>query len=1028
MATAIREARKDGDLHGAIEGMLRRKKTEPQVKRILTRMFAALRCDAEPEYRTPAGPADFYLPARRIAIEVKPVGKADPAATYGGAGAAETQLEQLTRYVRSEEIRERRSGGVSARNVPWVGLLTDGRQWWRYEYPEDGGRPALMDTAAPIRFHPGQAAELVGWLESAIGRSAGKPWVPPYPYDIFAPFEHRLHEIHERHWASRGSVGRGVETKSGIWYDMLRASGMAPRSAPHRHRLFVQHTVLVSVARAVVGTIAGGAAEQDPDYALRDGFVAWPQGTNDGRNWQREIFETASRYDWRSRAGDVLRTLYEDVIPAEDRKAYGEYYTPDWLAGMLTERILDDRWANASASRALAPGDELSGCGVLDPACGSGTFLYHAALKILRAQPLRSRELTDTQKADVAAALVHGIDVHPVAVEIARATLLRALPAAPSGGTAALRVYQGDSLVVRRGRNPLLEEGDGNFSVFAKSGQFVLPGRFVREANFSRNIRRLVESASQGADLPLDLANRNTREDSGLIEEAHRSLRNICGREGNSVWAWLVINLVAPTLLAERKVDRIVANPPWVPMNDVQVEDRKSEFQSLARELGVWTGGKGAARADIAAVFIARCSDLYLGKSGRAAWLANRASITSESWKGFREECRARMHEVLDLSEMKEPPFAGAASCAWIEDKSRAASGIAWRIAGTSDGSRISRGAHWGDIRGKIAWIDPPRPIARGPSGYLDRGKPAFRAGCNLFPQNLVCVGNIQRRGDGAVSFVTRGARHKPWKDAGILHGVVPDEQIVEGILPGDLLPFALREPATACVLPIRKGELSEEALRSESYWRKASALYDDNRGARAPKTLVGHLNYQGNLARQFPLSKGERSVVLYNGSGKLLRAARGDGSALVEHKCYWRRCADPAEAAYIAACLNADALQPAFGQARKNDRDFEAHFWKDVPIPLFDRKDPAHRRLAELCGQAEDAAKRVRDAAGRWRTETQVTISRAIRERLRAEGIAGEIDARVRELAPALFPAPRATEADTTRSPSRAARTRTAS
>lgn len=1007
MATDIREAGRSNDLYGAIEGMLRRKKTEPQVKQILTRIFAALRCDAEPEYRTPAGPADFYLPARRIAVEVKPAGKADPAATYGGAGAAETQLEQLTRYVRSEEERESRSGDVSTRNVPWVGLLTDGRQWWRYEYPGDGARPALMDAAGPIRFYPGQAVELVGWLESAIGRSAGKPWVPPHPYDIFAPFEQRLREIHERHWASRGSVRRGVETKSGIWYDMLRASGMAPRSAPHKHRLFVQHTVLVSVARAVVGTIAGGAVEQDPDYALRDGFVAWPQGTNDGRNWQREIFETASRYDWRSRAGDVLRTLYEDVIPAEDRKAYGEYYTPDWLAEMLTDKILDDRWASDSASRALAPGDELSGCGVLDPACGSGTFLYHAARKILRAQPLQSRELTDTQKADVAAALVHGIDVHPVAVEIARATLLRALPAAPSGGTAALRVYQGDSLVVRRGRNPLLEEGEGKFAVFAKSGQFVLPGAFVRQENFSQNIRRLVESASQRSDLPRDLANRRTPEESLLIEEAHRSLRDICRREGNSVWAWLVINIVAPTLLAERKVDRIVANPPWVVMNDVQVEDRKSEFQSLARDLGVWAGGKGAARADIAAVFIARCSDLYLGEGGRAAWLANRASITSDSWKGFRDKCGSRMCEVLDFSEIREPPFTGAELCAWIEDKSRAASGFARRIARTSDNSRIPRGAHWSDVSGKIEWADPPPRISRGPSGYLDRqGKPLFRAGCNLFPQNLVCVEKFWRRGDGVVSFVTRGARHKPRKNAGVLEGVVPDEQIMEGILPDDLLPFALREPVTACVLPIRNGDLSEEALLSEGYWRKASALYDDNRGARAPKTLVGHLNYQGNMVRQLPLSRGDRSAVIYNGSGKVLRAARSDGSYLVEHKCWYRRCADPAEAAYIVACLNADALRTAFSQARRNDRDFDAHFWKDVPIPLFDRGDPAHRRLAELCGKAEGAAKRVRDAAGASASGSQVKVSRAIRERLRAEGIAGEIDACVRAVAPALFSA----------------------
>ena len=38
--------------------------------------------------------------------------------------------------------------------------------------------------------------------------------------------------------------------------------------------------------------------------------------------------------------------------------------------------------------------------------------------------------------------------------------------------------------------------------------------------------------------------------------------------EGNSVWTWYAVNLAGPHQFAERKIDRIVANPPWVKLSD----------------------------------------------------------------------------------------------------------------------------------------------------------------------------------------------------------------------------------------------------------------------------------------------------------------------------------------------------------------------------------------------------------------------------------------------------------------------------
>jgi len=90
-------------------------------------------------------------------------------------------------------------------------------------------------------------------------------------------------------------------------------------------------------------------------------------------------------------ARDLLKKLYHSLLPKEIRHDLGEYYTPDWLAERLVRQTLGPRDLGDPAKR------------VLDPACGSGTFLLllinfnKGANRTRRSRPGRSTAPRSTE-------------------------------------------------------------------------------------------------------------------------------------------------------------------------------------------------------------------------------------------------------------------------------------------------------------------------------------------------------------------------------------------------------------------------------------------------------------------------------------------------------------------------------------------------------------------------------------------------------------------------------------------------------
>jgi len=124
----------------------------------------------------------------------------------------------------------------------------------------------------------------------------------------------------------------------------------------------------------------------------------------------------------------VTRTFTLETLAGNERKTSGAYYTPTSLIESLLESALDPLLDEAGA--ADDPETALLALTVCDPACGSGHFLVAAARRIAqRLAYVRAGDgepsiiLAQDAMHDVVARCIYGVDLNPMAAELAKVSL-----------------------------------------------------------------------------------------------------------------------------------------------------------------------------------------------------------------------------------------------------------------------------------------------------------------------------------------------------------------------------------------------------------------------------------------------------------------------------------------------------------------------------------------------------------------------------------------------------------------------------
>jgi len=321
---------------------------------------------------------------------------------------------------------------------------------------------------------------------------------------------------------------------------------------------------------------------------------------------------------------DLLKKLYQQLFPKSVRHDLGEYYTPDWLA----EHVLDELGYTGDPDKRL-----------LDPACGSGTFLVMAINRI-RHWYDDNRERCRFDEGDLGRKIlanVIGFDLNPLAVMAARTNYLIAIrDLIGRMDKVEIPVYLCDSIITPGEYGDLFTTQYGNtMELKTAAARFLIPSEIIGARDEVARYTEHLEFCVRNGYSPEEFVRRC--QDDGLPVNAeilhgdlYRELVNLDKENKNGVWARIIKNAFAP--IFTEPVDYVVGNPPWVRWSYLPPEYRQASW-NLWDNYGLFQA-KGhnakinAGELDISMLFAYAALDKYVIEGGSLGFV-----ITSEVWR-----------------------------------------------------------------------------------------------------------------------------------------------------------------------------------------------------------------------------------------------------------------------------------------------------------------------------------------------------------------------------------------------------------
>jgi hypothetical protein len=909
--------------------------------------------------------------------------------------------EGLARYLGD---RERATGRR------YLGIATDGAEFIAYELND--GELKSLDHLEPDESDP---RRLLRWLDTAITVRAD---LLPDPETIRAEFGRdglvysrsmvRLREL----W-DQVTARPEADLKRELWrrhLEFVYGTLLEPEE------LFLQHTYLTIVAKTMAvkilasGPIPAGELLAGTPFvqsglrgAVEADFFDWVLLAPEGPILVDQIAAQVGRFRLSEISVDILKTIYESLIDPRQRHYLGEYYTPDWLADRICTKAIDDPLNTR----------------VLDPACGSGTFLFHAVRRFLAAAeaagvPLQTALERCTDH-------VAGIDVHPVAVLFARVTYLLAIGTKrlrARSGNLSIPVFLGDSL--QWDVRSFLTEEEVEVSV-PGGAPLLFPGSVAGDpATLEMVLRRMRELADQNKNRRIFRSWLNARtilpeKDRKVLEDSYERMRTLHEEGRNHIWTYIVRNLTRPLWLSLRqgKPNVLIGNPPWLRYNAMS-PDLQKRFRTASKQRGLWEGGRVATHQDLSAYFFARSIERYLPMGGRIAFVMPGATLSRRQFVGFRSgrfgdrrgnlAASVRFDEVW-LFRSDVSPLFDVPSCVIFGQRTPVAGPLPETIL-AFEGQLPRRDATPDEADRSLRTREEAWPAipSDGEGSLYAR---LFRQGATIVPRRLAVVVPAELGkfgGDPSAPLVesrVTSLDKKPWSRVEPLRGQIEEEFLRPLLLGSSIAPFRILNPALAVIpwdskqnrLIDSEAALAEDYPHLAAWFREAERLWREN--SSSGMTLQEQFNYYGKLVTQFPIPP-IRVVYAASGTNPAACIVR-DQRAVIEHKLYWMEVNLEEEAAYLTAILNSETVKSRVSRLQSEGqfgpRDFDKVIFT-LPIPKFDPSISVHADLAVCASEATAISESVDLPPRGFQGQRK-----CVRSELQRSGVSLKIDRLVAEL-----------------------------
>jgi len=683
---------------------------------------------------------------------------------------------------------------------------------------------------------------------------------------------------------------------------------------------------------------------------------------------------------------DLLKKLYQQLMPGELRHNLGEYYTPDWLAERLLNMLEGGKFEGDPNKR------------LIDPACGSGTFLV-IAIKRIR-EYASEQMLPESQVLAKILSNVVGFDLNPLAVISVRTNYLLALGdlLQHRKGNIDIPVYMCDSIMTPQEGRDLFSRGVLRFSTAV--GTFSLPKVLIQAHYIDRLSNLLEESVKLELDKEqfiqklcqeLPLIPKQDDRDIEVVSNLYENLLTLQRQGVNGIWARIIKNSFAPLFAGE--FDYVAGNPPWVNWENLP-ENYRQDTKPLWEEHGLFPHGGmdtilGKGKKDISMLMSYVAMDKYLKKGGKLGFLITQSVFkTAGAGQGFRRFLLGtgeyiQVQHVDDMVELQ--PFEGASNRTSVvilqkgrQTKYPMPSYLYWKKA--VKGKSISMDSSLDDVLQMTerkqfaaepvdakdvtsAWLTGKPKAIKAVKKILGQSDYVAHAGCYTGGANGVYwVDIIDRRPDGlvVVSNITKGAKREV---ESIQMAIEPD--LLHPLLRGRDVRRWHAEPSAHILMVqdpekrrgIDEGEMKTDYPKTYLYLKRFEVALRE----RKSRGVTDMIEEGAPFYTMFAISDytfAPYKVVWREQASALtvsIVSSIESKPVIPDHKLMMIDCSTERESHYLGAMLNsAPARFAAISYAV--EIQFDTHLLKNIRIPKFDPGNKIHKELAGLSQNAHYA------------------------------------------------------------------------